>query len=103
SSWNDAIVLIRANTRVGKGAGTAYRRGPVFRAPCPRVLPSVGFGLRRVGTAHDRSCCADRSCQRLCPPYETLHYVESKENRPLFRLWARGAPSFPLFRLPRKR
>src|SRR5262249_4986871 len=32
--------------------------------------------------------------QRLCPPYETVHYVESKENRPLFRLWARGSPSF---------
>ena len=29
--------------------------------------------------------------------------LESKENRPLFRLWARGSPSFRFFRLPRNR
>ena len=34
-------------------------------------------------------------CQRLCPPYKTVHYVESKKKiGPCLRLWARGSPSF---------
>src|SRR5262245_57469274 len=78
---------------MGKGAGTALPFGEVSRAPCPRVLSQL-----RIMTAWARRtrvfAIGETSCQRLCPPYETVHYVESKENRPLFRLWARGSPAF---------
>src|SRR6059036_3916219 len=32
-----------------------------------------------------------------------VRFKYAKENRPLFRLWARGSPAFRCFRLPRKR
>src|SRR5215475_5119946 len=37
---------------------------------------------------------------RLCPPYKSVRHIESKEFRPLFRLWARGVALIPLLPSP---
>src|SRR5262245_36126130 len=66
----------------------------VFRSSAP----VCNAWARRTIVSH----LCRRLCHRLCPPYGAVHYVKSKENRPLFRLWARGSPLRPLFRLPRK-
>src|SRR5713101_1712924 len=74
---NVARILIRANTRVGKGAAQDFiARHVKAAAPCPRVDTNAGemsqcerATLRRVGTAHERVRRAERARPRLCPPY----------------------------------
>src|SRR5262249_14298995 len=98
-----ALPFARATCRVGKGAGNAVPQTKVSRAPCPRGLAQLrimtAWARRTIGfllvefsaSAHSPSKTGVR--RPYGPPYKTVHYVESKENRSLFRLWARGAPS----------
>src|SRR5439155_25544600 len=73
----DAIAL---NRRVGKGDGTAFHRGTVSRAPCPRVSLSTcsarsAWARRTIGTAK-----TEMQCHRLCPPYGSLHLDSPRLN-----------------------
>src|SRR5215470_4261179 len=79
----------------------AFPCSKAYRAPCPPA-ESMQAAPSMVGTAHASPCRRETPCQRLCPPYKTVHYVESKENRPLFAALGQGAPAFLFFRLPRK-
>src|SRR5215467_7574771 len=70
------------------------------------AVPTRSCGVANydgVGTAHESPCHREISCQRLCPPYKTVHCVESKEIRPLFAALGQGVALIPLFRLPRDR
>jgi len=89
--------------RVGKGVGTFVPCAQDYRAPCPRVTDrsrsyANAWARRTRGFIVKQGCAS-----AFAHPTRSLRLSSSKENRPLFRLWARGAPSFPLFRLPRKR
>src|SRR5262245_13124725 len=81
--------------------GTRASYAQDYRAPCPPKASSLAQ-TRLVGTAHASPERVEWECQRRAHPTR-LCIALSKKYRPLFRLWARGSPLLPLFRLPRDR
>src|SRR6266702_5470083 len=81
---------------VGKGDGTIFPCGKVYRAPCPPAA-SMHAAQPLVGTAYDRLHGLEMRCQRLCPPYkqEAPRYLASGEARP-----ESGRPRASRFRHP---
>ena len=81
--WQKSRELISIDShfvKVGMGPGCAAHRGP----PLNVRLQHIGRAALRPGHEALRDCLLSNCLSRL----------EAKEYRPLFRLWARGSPSF---------
>src|SRR5262249_35486953 len=85
-------LLFAPNRRVGKGVGSAAPQTKVSRTPCPRVLAQLPIMTAWVRRTRDFAIGKFRA-SAFAHPTRLCMFVESKENRALFRLWASGAAS----------
>src|SRR5262245_7983063 len=87
--------------RVGKGAGHGLPALQCLSCAVPtRSLSSAlicdAWARRTIGLAKDEG-----RASAFCPPYKSVHYIESKDNRPLFACFGpEGRPHSCLFASP---